>query len=109
MTIFGTSPSLLDLHNLKIMNNQPSLSHFLRYIGKDSATRVFGVLTVTVYLIFVPGMYLVDHYNYGRSHAYIGSAGETTFIINITFGLCWSLILISNIVKYRKYVRGGSI
>jgi hypothetical protein len=89
------------------MNNQPSLLHLLRYFGRDSATRVFGLLTLVVYIILVPGMYLVDRYNYGRSHAYIGSAGETTFIINITFAVAWSAIIVYTIFKYRKYVRSS--
>jgi ribose/xylose/arabinose/galactoside ABC-type transport system permease subunit len=89
------------------MNNQPSLLHLLRYFGRDSATRVFGLFTVVMYVIFIPGMYLVDRYNYGRSLAYVGSAGETTVKINITVAVAWVAIIVYTLFKYRKYVRSS--
>jgi uncharacterized membrane-anchored protein len=82
-----------------------SLLHFLSYFAKDTWAKVFGLFTLVVLIIFVPGMYLVDKYQERQYPGHKGSAGETATVIYIVLGAIWIAILTYNIYSYKRYVR----
>lgn len=87
------------------MNRTGSIKHFISYIFRDSSNKLLLAFSGFVVCIFIPAMYLVDKSQARKTNfTFTPSWKEASVHALIGLAVIWTIILIYNYVKYRKYI-----
>lgn len=87
------------------MNRTGSFKHFISYLFRDTSNKLLLAFSGFVVCIFIPAMYFVDK-SQARAHNFTFTPSWKDASLKALIGLAvvWTIILIYNFFKYRKYI-----
>lgn len=87
------------------MTRPGSINHFVRYMVRDTAVRIYTVFVGFTVCVFIPWMYLIDIGKLKENPYYVPSWKESAVWALIGLGAIGIALLGSTLVKYRKHLK----